>query len=291
MRRACIAVLALALTACGGSTGVRDAGKPPVARGPERTVQLWVIKPGGRVGVERDLVPVGARVPAFDAELPAVVLQRLERGLDDALARAGYRTALGCCAATVVAAGGGVLRVSDIVLAWTIGPAPTMASWVALAGAAQVQRTLAALPGVRSVTVNGLSQRAVSEQLARGVDPDPARPVASGSCRQARRLGPVAAVATSHPARERDVVRVRAPMAVAVEFDALNWGQGETESEATIALLRATVVRCGIVDVPLTGTYETDGGTRLTVRVTPLAGPARAGIVRGLHALPGSNAP
>jgi hypothetical protein len=281
MRFAALAGLALALAACGGSTGVRDAGSPPQIQGPARTVQLWFIRPGGRVGVERDLVPVATRIRAFPEDLPRLVLRRLERGPSYQLQLAGFRSVLSCCGGGT-GVHDGVVTVPELYLRWPIsglltGFGETVANWTALAGAAQVQRTLAALPGVRSVVVQGLSEAFVRKQLASGADTvTPAR-ARRGTCAAARTPSTATTLAVRRTSNTRIVAHVRAPMPLVLELN-LNSSTQEGSSNSSYG---ATTVPCGIFDVEFSGgALASGGGSPFEVRAAPLAGPPRPGVTR-----------
>ena len=283
-RLAGLAALVAVVTACGGSTGVQDAGKAPAIQGPEHIVRLWFIRPGGRVGVEADLVPVTHRVRAFSGELVRLTLRELERGTGYlSIEQAGYRSALGCCDLRVSVVNRRV-TVAGLPAPWPSG-ATGGTGWMALAGAAQIERTLGGLPGVRSVTVQGMTQQWVSSRLASGVDADVlAGPKRRGSCASARRSSSPLGVTVSRISKTEVIAHVRAAVAVSVELDL----DTSTEDGSSSALVGATAAPCGVFDVRFSRAElgrDADPDSRYLVRVVALAGPAQPGVTRPLGAL------
>ena len=275
-RLAALAGLVVVVTACGGSTGVQDAGKAPAIQGPERIVRLWFIRPGGRVGVEGDLVPVTHRLRAFSGELVRLTLRELERGTGYlSIEQAGYRSALGCCDLRVSVVNRRV-TVASLPAPWPSG-ATGGTGWMALAGAAQIQRTLAGLPGVRSVTVQGMTQQWVSSRLASGVDSRLlAGPRRRGSCASARRSSSADRGAVSRISKTEVIAHVRAPVAVSIELDL----DTSNEDGSSSALVGATAAPCGVFDVRFSRAElgrDADPDSRYLVRVVALTGPASLG--------------
>jgi hypothetical protein len=283
-RLAALAGLVVVVTACGGSTGVQDAGKAPAIQGPEHIVRLWFIRPGGRVGVEGDLVPVTHRLRAFPGELARLTLRELERGTSYlSIQQAGYRSALGCCD----------LRVSEVNRRVTVAglPAPWPSGatggtgWMALAGAAQIQRTLAGLPGVRSVTVQGMTQKWVSSRLASGVDTEVlAGPKRRGSCASAKQSSSAIGVSVSRVSKTEVIAHVRASVAVSIELDLDTSNENGSSSD----LVGATVAPCGVFDVTFSRGElgrDADPDSSYLVRVVSLAGPPQPGVTRRLGPL------
>jgi hypothetical protein len=263
---------------------VRDEGKAPVVQAPLKTVRLWFIKPGGRVGVEGDLVPVEHQLRAFPNELARLVLRELERGpVYAGVYQAGYRTALRCCAFDVINTHG-ALSVPTPPPSWPgDSSSPT---WTSLAAAAQIQRTLDELPGVRSVAVDGMTRSWVRSRLARGIDASTSsRPGRVGSCARAQRGGSGAGVGVRRISPTEVNVRVRAPRAVSIELDLDSAGEGGT---ATRDIVGATAAPCGIFDVRFSQGEVTgfgDADSRFLVRVVPLTGSAQPGVIRPLGTL------
>jgi hypothetical protein len=283
------------LSACGGSTGVRDEGKPPAVQATAHAVKLWFIRPGGRVGVERDLVPVTIQISGYPNQVPKLTLLALERGPSARLRALGYRTVVGCCAGLHQrSAGGGPASrikrnflVRTVNAGWTdVSVQDSYYSWLKIAGATQVIRTLGALPSAGRIEVMGITGgnlRKMLPVMARGIDRGRTRPRRTGSCASARQQGGIAVgVNQTAPARVR--VHVRAPEPVVIEF-----GQGQG---AAPWIVEATAATCGAWDVTFPGAEVQFGrffGTLpLQVRVTALAGLPTPGVTRQftLHAPP-----
>jgi hypothetical protein len=215
-------------------------------------------------------------------------MRALERGayLVPFRTRAGYRTMLGCCDLRISQTGSAV-TVPHVIVRWHAAfNAPAEASWSDLAAAAQIQRTLDALQGVSSVTVQGLSRKAVRARLARGIDTGPGHPVAKGTCAEARAGGAHPSVTLERVSPTRVVAHVRAPVNVAVELDIDLSDEGGAAREP----IDATAAPCGIHDVTFARGFKLAPGTavadsRVLVRVTPLAGPAQPGVTRNLSRL------
>lgn len=271
MRRGALplAGLALLLTACGGATGVRDEGKTPMVPDATHVVKLWFIRPGGRVGIEGDLVPVNRHFRADRNHLSrSVVMRALAQGPSRQETLAGFRTVLGCCDWTVNNQGSTVaVRGGSLGGFRSIGETD-VAPWIELAGAAQIQRTLAALPGVRHVVVWGLSQRTVHSYLRAQGDPGVTAPTVRGSCAAARaRPAPISVTAVLD-SRARQVLRVSAAITVSIQFSSLQYGEFSQ-------IVAATVAPCGIVDVTFPPLWprnaQTDTATRFEVLVSPTA--------------------
>jgi hypothetical protein len=273
------ALLAGAVTGCGVDTGVRDAGPVPVAKASLHTERLFFIRPGGRVGAARDLVPVTVQVRAFPDELDAAVLQALERGPSRDLAAAGYRTALTCCS-SLAHSGRNAVVVTGIRGGWLAGrQGGAAAPWIIVAGAEQIQQTLHGVGSTRSVVTDGLSRNAVGAELNGGNDLGATRPRRTGSCTLAQGQGGID-IDVQRPSQTETpvVVRVRTPQAVAIEFSLV-------DETGPTSLVVATAAQCGVFAVPFPGpAIHSDvlsGRMNFQVRVTPLAGPPNTGVTRG----------
>jgi hypothetical protein len=279
---AALGCLALAATACGGATGVRDEGKTPTGQAPLRSIVLWFVRPGGRVGVVRDLAPVSREIRADPGKVARLVLRALARGPSPDERLAGYRTVLddglwraNIRGSTVRVTQGYVSGVNTAVNQG--GPVP----WIALAGAAQIQKTLSALPGVRTVRVWGLSRAAIQAQLLSGRDPGLTNPVPRASCALAQALPGQLEVGISHVSQSAAIVHVRAKTPVAIEF---TYSRGPEGSGNPAAILEATATPCGSADVRFPQPRGVRGalelGAAFQVRVTPLSGPVVQGVTR-----------
>jgi hypothetical protein len=274
--------LALLAAACGGAAGVRDEGKTPTGKAPLRSIVLWFIRPGGRVGVARDLAPVSRQIRADPGKVARLALRALVQGPSPDERLAGYRTVLDARFWRVTIRGSTV-RVTQGYVAGADppvnqgGPVP----WIALAGAAQIQKTLSALPGVRTVRVWGLSRAAIQAQLLSGRDPGLTSPVPRASCARARALPGQLGVGISHVSQGAAIVHVRAKAPVAIEF---TYGRGPEGAGNPAAILEATATPCGSADVrfpqPRGVRPALELGATFQVRVTPLSGPVVQGVTR-----------
>jgi hypothetical protein len=155
---------------------------------------------------------------------------------------------------------------------------------MALAAAAQIQRTLADLPGVSSVTVAGMTQAWVHSRLASGNDAESsAKPTRRGFCASASQRSSSISVSVSRVSRTEVIAHVRAPMAVSIELDL----DTSTEAGPSTYLTGATAAPCGSFDVTFSGAQlvDADADARYLVRVVPLGGQPQPGVVRRLGPL------